>query len=615
MTGCDVARRLASHALDDHLEDTQRAALDEHLRTCSRCARFDRELSSLRRRLRIAPVGDVPNIAGAVRTRLEAAHPPAVCAPQERAHRARWPQVGRAAAVLVAGAMVGALGAGLLGPKVGLADTIGERMLRSQAAIESLSARLTITEHGWHPHVATRRFTGKLAYASPDRLVLTVQDRTTYGDGRWHRNDVTVAVGPDRIVRQGPAPCPVAAQPTCTPPRPRVEVVDHPEPFSSSQIAPLDLIVPTGSFGPQEPVTTVEDRPVNGRDAIGVEVAAAQVDGLLATLLGTGNWRQVHPTDRVRLWLDRRWLAPLEVEVLAGSGLERSRWASVHGYRDEPGQPILRLEVGDLAINDGGTFPVPELHGEPDQHTDGGFQPMPDDAVDVPEPGWVPAGMHLYVAGVVGGDIHLRTWTDGRAWLKVRATTGWDGQRLFGGVGPVVRRRDVDGAVLYTSADGSTVGVHGDRIDVAVTGSLPAADLQRVATSLPVVGRPVPSDWVEAATLGLDAANRILPALLVPADDPRFHPPATRRIDGGVSLTVAGSGSRGYELLQIPGDALTPPMGADVLVVAVRGTTGRYTAATGELEWVEDGRTLALRSRSLSLAELIVLADGLRPRR
>ncbi|MBW3562269.1 MAG: zf-HC2 domain-containing protein [Actinobacteria bacterium] len=607
MTGCDVAQRLASDALDDPLETDQREILDEHLRDCPACRRFVDDLSSLRRQLRVSSVGRVPDIAGAVRARLEDG--------DVRASRSgrRWrPHLARAAAVLLVGGVLGALVAGVLGSPVVLADTIGERMLRSQAAIGSLSARVTITEHGWHPEVDTRRFEGRLVYASPDRLALTVDDRTSYPDGRWRPNDVTVAIGPDRILRRGPAPCPVAALPTCTPPQPRTEVVDDPEPFSVPNLAPLDLIVPTGSFGPDEPVTTIDDHPVDGRATVAVEVTAAQVDGLLTTLLGTGNWRRVHPTDRVRLWLDEEWLVPLEVEVLAGSGLERGRWASVHGYEDEPGERILRVITSDLAVNGGVRVTAPELEGDPDQRTDGGFRSFAPDAVEVPKPGWLPSGMEPHAAGIVGEGIHVRTWTDGRAWLKIRATSTWDAQRLFGRVGPVVRRSEADGSVLYTSADGATVGLHGDRADVAVTGSLSAEDLQRVAASLPIQGQAVPADWQEAATLRLDEAARIVPDLLVPPDDPGFHAPAARRVAKGVSLTVAGSGARGYELLQLPGDVLTPPTGADVLVVAVRGTSARYTAGTGELEWTEDGRVTVLRSDTLPLAELIAIADSLR---
>ncbi len=621
MTRCEIARRLVSDAIDDPLEEEQRETLDRHLQDCPDCARFDRDLSSLRRHLRIGAVGEVPDIAGAVRARLESEQMPRSAeAPtgdrgSARGRRSRWPDLGRAAAVLVVAGVLGALVAGLFGPPVGLADTLGERMLRSQAAIGSLSARLTITEHGWHPDVDTRTFSAELAYASPDRLTLTVEDRTGYPDGRWQPNDVTVAIAPDRIVRRGPAPCPVAAQPACTPPQPRTEVVDDPEPFSASNLAPLDLVVPTGSFGPDEPVDTIDDHPVDGRATVAVEVTAAQVDGLLMTLLGTGNWRQVHPTDPVRLWLDRDWLVPLEVEVLAGSGLERRRWASVHGYHDEPGQRIVHLTVSDLAVNGDVSVVPPDVDGQADQRTDGGFEPLADGASQVPPPGWLPDGMAPHASGVVGGDIHVRTWTDGRAWLKIRTTSTWEGQRLFGRVGPVTRRSDVDGTVLYTSADGTTVGVHGEDVDVAVTGSLPGADLRRVAASLPVAGRPVPPGWEEAATLDLDEAARIVPGLLVPPDDPRFHAPAARRITEGVSMTVAGSGSRGYELLQLPGETLTPPTGADVLVVAARGASARYTAATGELEWVEDGRLNVLRSDTLSLAELIATADALRPYR
>jgi hypothetical protein len=46
--------------------------------------------------------------------------------------------------------------------------------------------------------------------------------------------------------------------------------------------------------------------------------------------------------------------------------------------------------------------------------------------------------------------------------------------------------------------------------------------------------------------------------------------------------------------------------------VRVRGSDGRWSAARGELEWVEGGRTVSLRSATLSLEELLAVADRLK---
>ena len=87
-------------------------------------------------------------------------------------------------------------------------------------------------------------------------------------------------------------------------------------------------------------------------------------------------------------------------------------------------------------------------------------------------PAWLPAGFRPYRSGVVGGAggprVTVRTWTDGRAWLKVRATGDWPGGRLFGDLGPLVRPLALGAGVAYASEDGGRVAVHGDAVDFVV---------------------------------------------------------------------------------------------------------------------------------------------------
>jgi hypothetical protein len=45
----------------------------------------------------------------------------------------------------------------------------------------------------------------------------------------------------------------------------------------------------------------------------------------------------------------------------------------------------------------------------------------------------------------------------------------------------------------------------------------------------------------------------------------------------------------------------------------VRRADGRWSAERGELEWVEHGRVLDLRSATLSLEELLAVAASLEP--
>jgi hypothetical protein len=210
--------------------------------------------------------------------------------------------------------------------------------------------------------------------------------------------------------------------------------------------------------------------------------------------------------------------------------------------------------------------------------------------------------------------VAVRTWTDGRAWLKMWATRNWPGGRLFGDLGQLVRSTGLGAGVAYWSEDGTRVAVHGEGVDLLVTGSVSGAERASVAASLPVAGRPVPSGWAEAATSTLLEAAAADPGLRRPRDLRGFAPPAVR-VDGRtVTQAYAGPGSRGFLLLQAPGDRLAPPLDDDPVGVRVRGTDGRWSPSRGELEWVEHSRVLTLRSTTLPLAELLAIAPGLEPR-
>ncbi|MGH9185582.1 MAG: hypothetical protein ACRD0U_07190, partial [Acidimicrobiales bacterium] len=252
---------------------------------------------------------------------------------------------------------------------------------------------------------------------------------------------------------------------------------------------------------------------------------------------------------------------------------------------------------------------------------DPGFRDTADTASDtgVPDPGWLPSGFASHRAGRIEGSagppIGVRTWTDGRAWVRIDATASWPGGRLFGDLGGIVRAIDAEGGgVVYTSEGGSRVAIHGDRIDVVVSGSASAATLLRVATGLGVSGRPVPTGWAEAATTTLDGAAGPAPGLLVPGRLDGFASPAVR-VDGDVvSLSYAGPGSRGFLLTESPGSTLSPPLDPDAFGLRVRNRDGRYSPARGELEWIDDGRVVALRSTTLSVEELLAIGEGLRSR-
>jgi anti-sigma factor RsiW len=667
---CREAMADLSAAADGELAPDRAGTLEAHLAGCPACTAFQARLAALRRLLRFEPVGAVPDVAPRVVATIgPAASGRAVASGRESVGRGRGPlglweggvdsrrtafsgrarlplrgarnrelgvrrarelgvRAGRrrglvpVAAAFLCGVVLGAtfIGLGRGGPgQVALADLPG-RVVAAQRALRSLAADVSLVERGWHPRVPERRFTGRLRYRAPQQLALELTDRTAYPSAAWRRGDLTLVVSGDRWWTSGQRACPAEALPRCAPANPETRLVERREPFAEATPVPLDLVSPVRSFTPAGAGTSLGARRVAGRAATGVAVTAAQAAPLLAGLApgGVGNLRALHPSDRVELWLDEAALVPLAVTVTAAPGDERRAWAAAHGYRDRPGQVILELTLSRVSLNrplEAGAFPPPPAGARVE---DAGFADRELSVAAAPVPAWLPAGFRPYRAGVAGGapgpKVAVRTWTDGRAWVKLRATRNWPGGRLFGDLGQLVRPAGLGAGMAYWSEDGSRVAVHGSGVDLLVTGSVGGAELARVAASLPVAGRPVPAGWAEAATSTLPEAAAADPGLRVPRDLRGFAPPAVR-VDGRtVTLAYAGPGSRGFLLVQAPGDRLTPPLDDDPVGLRVRGSDGRWSPDRGELEWVERHRVLTLRSSTLPPGELLTIAASLEPR-
>ncbi len=270
--------------------------------------------------------------------------------------------------------------------------------------------------------------------------------------------------------------------------------------------SPLDLVLPVDSFTLAAAPPTLGSRTVAGRPALGLVTTVAQVRPLLDGLLQGGGWRELYPSDPVELWLDAGALVPLALTVRPDSGDDRRWWAARAGYDDPAGAAILDVVVHGVRINE----PLPErsFPRVPAGVTprDAGFDDTvpaadaaPRSAAAAASPGWLPAGMRPHRTGVLGGgagpDVAVSTWTDGRAWVKVRATRRWPGGRLFGELGQVVRRvRLAGGATAYVAEGGNRVALHAGDIDVEVSGSIGEPGLRRVAANLDVAAVRCPPD-------------------------------------------------------------------------------------------------------------------------
>jgi hypothetical protein len=653
----DAQLAVSTHADGERIDEPTPAALDGHLDTCASCRDFATAVRTLRSTLRLEPVDWAPDVATAVIARLRAGDR---VEPQQRradddrpARHGDHPSrrtgaepttaTGRRLSRRRTAVAAAAVAAGLVGGAtfVGLGDTtrspaaadVPERVLAAQHDINTLETTLAITEAAPGDRGPQRTFDAHLRYRAPETVALTV-DETTPAVDPGDRAVGELVVDGDRWWQSTTRRCsPAAARVRC--PADQVtwsRAVTGRPPFSDVTPVPLDLVSPVDSFALAAAPREAGNRTIAGRRAVGVTATVAQVDPLLDGLSAAVTLAPVHPTDPVELWLDADSLVPLALTVWAGTDADRAGWAAATAAADRPGDVVLHVEATKVAINE--SVPAPDLPGAASTGGDGqaadveraastvdaGFRAAPDDdpvLAAVPVPGDLPSGLRAHRSGVGasrgGPAVGVRAWSDGRAGLPVRAPSAWPGGRLFGGLDSGVVGADLGTAGhAYVSGDGSTVALHTAGLDVVVGGSLPPADLRDVAASLGLVGKPVPTGWAESTTSSLDEAAARLPGLLTARATDGFAREPAVRVDGDMVTEVrAGPGARSFTLSQRAADVLPPPTSGDETDVAVRGTTGRYSTERGELEWIEKGRALSLRSATLGFAELVTVADDL----
>jgi hypothetical protein len=656
---CDDARLALSLRLDGEMpDDVDPGELDRHLGGCPGCAAFERSAGRVRAGLRFEPVHDAPDVAPAVVATLAAPVPdtrrPARthhagrvgpggrhdrrpdgdnhAAPHGRHDQRRGGQTGAAPgervrprrsllAVAACAALAGmAAGAAFVGigrePRSPAAADVPARIVAAQSSITSLDAHFRLVERGLGTGDAgagERSRDGRLVYEAPESFALKI-------DGAAHADDAPdtgLIVDGERWWQATPRRCTPAPGAACAGEARWVRSVTGREPFSDQAPVPLELVSPVDSFTLAATPAGLGMRTIAGRRAIGVVVTAAQVAPFLDGLSPTG-LRPVHPSDPVEVWLDDDHLVPLGVVVRAGDDPDRTRWAHSRGATERSGDVVVSFTVGSVAINgpvDASAF-RPPAGSKVDERVDAGFRAA--DGMAAPHPTALPPGFRAHRSGVITAPgaptVFVGSYTDGRAWLTVRATSDWSGGRLFGGLGASVRAVDLDGGgVGYVSDDGRQLGLHGDGIDVVVSGSVPAGELREAAASLGVTGQAVPPSWEEAATATLAEAAAASGRLLVARGIEGFGAPAVRIAGDTVSQVYAGPGDRGFALVQSGADQLAPPADGDVVGVVVRGADGRYSYERGQLEWTEAGASHSLSSHTLSLAELLAIADGLAP--
>lgn len=555
------------------------AAATRHTATCRECADFQRNLPRLDRLLAAGDVSGAPDVSGRLR--------PAVV------HRQWW----RVAAVVAVGMVLGAFMAGIGRLDVIHAQELDDLFHTTSPSVLGLDADLVIVERGWHPNVPERIYSGSLRYAAPEQLAILLTDVTAYPSAEWTPNDVELAFSDGGYLARASSPCPVEALPDCLKP-PTITSIRGMRPFDPGLRKPLEIVGPAASFARWSGLDVVGTPTLEGRSTIQVETTVAGAD-LIGAITERGAWRELHPTDRVLMWLDAATMVPARIEVFAARSPERDLWEIRRGYDDNEREPIFIV-----ALSNATTEPsVVDVELPPDARF-GGFVDGPA-RIPLPE---LPAGFELHRSGQRslhdGGQVDVMSWSDGRAWVVIEATADWTEARLFGISSPFAQEIDLgEGSIGYLDPTGDSIAIHTPELDVVVSGSVSEDALAGIARSLGLPGRSAPPDWEQASVV---EADRLPPGTLIPRVEGWSILGAT--VGDRTTILMTGTGSRRVLVTSQPGDRLDPPTGPDVIAVEVRKTTGRFDAGRGTVEWVEGGRVIRMHSETLALEELTALA-------
>jgi hypothetical protein len=213
---CDRAQLERSARMDgEHADASLTAAVDAHVTSCARCRSFDRAAGRARAAVRIREADPVPDLVGAIMSRVEPLPAPAVV---RRRPAPRWQRAMPVAAALVVGALIGSVlvGGPFRGrdPEAVSAAALVRGVRGASASMRSFEATFRIEERGLAPDVPVRRLDMRIAFLAPGRFRLDVFDRTDYPSAARVPNDVTYVEDASTVWRSAPPaavpPCPDA---------------------------------------------------------------------------------------------------------------------------------------------------------------------------------------------------------------------------------------------------------------------------------------------------------------------------------------------------------------------------------------------------------------------
>ncbi|MGH2788652.1 MAG: zf-HC2 domain-containing protein [Actinomycetota bacterium] len=628
---CERLRLELSARLDGATGRGTASALDAHLATCSACRRYESDLKRVRAALRVQAAENVPDLAAAVMERVE-----------RDGHRVRrldeWRVRARTAAI--AAAVAALLLAGVTTPwrdepiDIAGAREIARGVRSAARSLGAYKATYSITEHNWHPNVPIRTFRARVFFEAPETFRMQVRDLTAYPNPKlWPANDVDLVGSPRRWWIREPLSCPVPALPGCSTPdstAQRQRLVVNREPFDGTTGLPTDIVIPLETIASAHFFDVEGTGRVAGRPVYRIGLDYRQAIPLVTALQAGGSWRELHPSDRVDLWVDRSTRFPLRFTVRAGDSPERTAWARRGSLEDRPGQTLLEVNATSFTrprFLDRSLFEVPHSAVV----VDGGFADRPFGRLGRLAPADV-AGLEPYRAGMSRGDVIL-SYADGMTWLKIRFERRGRGPATFAdptwaeevALGPA-------GFGYYRPAGESLrrqIDVYARNVHVLVESNLARRDALAVASSLPIVGRRLPARLAGANGLvvrRLDTRAEITsnPGVRLPTDLPDGYDPALPtgglmyRSRAGTETVIVYYQQREAEFdgigIHITTTAATylPPSSESFEAVRVNGVAGRYSTERNELEWIKNGVYRAVAAPSFDLGVILRIAESLK---
>ncbi len=534
-------------------------------------------------------------------------------------HRRRPTVFAPTAAAAVAGLVLGSVLVG--GPWQSvenrpIAAAAVVRNVRTVApTLDAFQGTYTIHEFGLSREVPERLLDMEVAFRSPQRFRLEVHDRTIYPSRSWTPTHLRFIQDVTTTFTSGPSGCP-GDLPAHVCPRTRAAVT-HLSEFSAGAPLPADLVLPVATFGSATGFEVLGSDRIGSRDAIRVRLSFDRAAPLFPFLRMGGTWRPFFDRDPVLLWLDAGSSLPLRLLVHPSRSPERRAWELRYGLGVEsPDEPILDVQLVRASTEP----PSLELFRIPGASAEPAAPPRLEDLPD--RIGYVPATPtdrgDLELVSIVlpprsapAAPSSMLVYAEGIDYLKVGERRDWVGPAPFGPLDPGAQLILLDGGgVAYYEPAGEGFGrrlaIHADGADVFLETNLPRGRLLEIASSLPLVGRPLPPDrrdrsagvHVERIDVAEGLAAAGLPASLVQSLPGGY-------IVASAERSTVGSALEGVtlHLRQIDTDAagepltlhlepdtgLPLPSSSEQALISFAGLEARWTPSRSELEWVDGG--------------------------